>query len=138
MLKDRVGDGGGVAGCGDVMDAEDVGSGEDGGGVGCDGGVVAGVGRYVGGFGEEAFAGETGEDGELEERSCARLARRVKFSCAEFAEAEAGVEDDVFARRPATVAWAMLWARPARTSGRIRGARAVGGCARFGACRGRA
>ena len=40
--EDGVGYGGGFGGWADVVDAQDVGSGEDGGGVGGEGGVEAG------------------------------------------------------------------------------------------------
>ena len=72
--EDAVGDGGGFGGGADVVDAEDVGSGEDGGYVGGGGGVEAGLrggraavkGGEVGvlgeGVAEEAFAGGSDED----------------------------------------------------------------------------
>ena len=71
-----VGDGGGFDGGADVVDAEDVGSGEDGGDVGGSGGVEAIVhggwfalkdggecGSVGEGVREEAFAGGSDEDG---------------------------------------------------------------------------
>src|SRR6266704_6690261 len=74
--EDAVGDDGGLVGWSDVVDAEDVGSSEDGGGVGdCRGELVAripGLGggtwgtRLGDGAGEEAFAGDAGENRKSE------------------------------------------------------------------------
>ena len=77
--KDAVGDGCSFGGGTDVMNPEDVGSGKDGGCVGCGGGEDAGFRRWwrrvheegQGGtlcqsVSEKAFAGNSGEDGEVE------------------------------------------------------------------------
>ena len=87
----------------DVMNAEDVGAGEDGGGVGGEGCVpscLAGGGRVAWSKvvfrGEEAFAGEADKERstELVER-CEMREQWIVFRSL-FAEAEAGVEDDGF------------------------------------------
>ena len=77
--EDAVGDGGGLDGGADVVDAEDVGSGEDGGYVGgrscleavlrgrCGSVEQDGERRVLGeGVGEEAFAGDSREEGQAE------------------------------------------------------------------------
>ena len=46
---------------------------------------------------QEAFAGEAGEDGEAEGVELGEMSEEGEVFAAEFAEAEAGVEDDVFA-----------------------------------------
>ncbi len=99
--EDGVGYGCGFEGGEDVVDADDVGSGEDGGYVGCGGGVEAGSGWRGGsvvegcdGFGEEAFAGSCGEDGELEALEGIEVGVEGVVLVADFAEGEAGIDDD--------------------------------------------
>ena len=103
-FEDGVGDGGGFTGRRDFVDAEDVGPGEDGGGVGGDGGS-GGAGRLAHGGGvlsgeipwQETFAGDAGEDGEAEGVEIGEVGEEGEVFGAEFAEAEAGVEDDLIA-----------------------------------------
>jgi hypothetical protein len=99
-VEDGVGDGGGFAGGGEVVDAEDVGSGEDGGGLGGEGDVEAlggwgwvAVVEGCDGFGEEAFAGQAGEEGEAEGVEVGEAGEEGVVAVATFAEAEARVED---------------------------------------------
>ena len=88
------------------MDAKDVGSGEDGGCVGGGRGLEAGVRRVqsqradVGrrDSGEEAFAGEAGEDGLMQLVECVEVGEEGIVFVEALAEAEAGVEDDLVAR----------------------------------------
>ena len=105
--EDAVGDGGGFGGGADVVDAEDVGSGEDGRCVGCGGGVEAGFyggeclvqacgerGALEHGAGEEAFAGDSGEDGAVELVELVQVGQQRVVFVEALAEAEAWVEDD--------------------------------------------
>lgn len=104
---DAVGDGGGFRGCANVVDAEDVGSGENGCYVGGGGGVDAVT--HVGlGFakqdsqggalsecvGEEAFAGNSREDGLIELVQLIEMGEQGVVFVEALAEAEAWVEDD--------------------------------------------
>lgn len=100
VSEDAIGDSGCGDGGADVVDAEDVGSGEDGGGVG-DGGGKPGV-SGVGGerAGEEALAGEAGEDGEPEGVELVEVGEQGIVLVEDFAEAEAGVEGDGIAGDP--------------------------------------
>jgi hypothetical protein len=104
--EDTVGDGGCLDGGADVVDAEDVGSGEDCGYVGSGGGVepalrgwdVGVKGGEAGVFGEgvaeEAFAGGPDEDGLVELVELVQVGQERVVFVEAFAEAEAGVEDD--------------------------------------------
>jgi hypothetical protein len=105
--EDAVGDGGGFYRGTNVMRADDVGAGEDGGYVGC-GGCVEAV--LCGGcasveedrerrmlresVGEEALAGGSGEDGQFELVELVEVREERVVFVEAFAEAEAGVEDD--------------------------------------------
>jgi len=109
--KDGVGDGSGFDRGAYVVDSEDVGTAEDGSYVGGGGGVETGgvgggggVAKWVGcgglleeGFGEEALAGGSGEDGQAELVELVEEGVDDVVIVAELAEAEAGVEDDVVA-----------------------------------------
>jgi hypothetical protein len=107
VAEDGVGDGGGVAGGADVVDAEDVGSGEDGGYIGGLGGDGAGLwgdglagvgGVFVeggDGLAEEAFTGDAAEDGQVELVEVGEVAQEGVVLEAELAEAEAGIENDL-------------------------------------------
>ncbi len=104
--EDGVGDAGCFDGCGDVVDANDMSSGEDGGGVGGEGGVEAlrdGRGRVgigvadVGGregVGEEALAREADQKGAAEGVEGTELGEQGVVLVAKFSEAEAGVKED--------------------------------------------
>ncbi len=88
------------------MDADDVSSGEDSGGVGGEGDMeplrgrrgrvgrgVAGVGAGEG-MGEEAFAREADQNGAAEGVEGVEAGEQGVVFVAEFPEAEAGVEED--------------------------------------------
>jgi hypothetical protein len=106
-LEDAVGDGGGVAGGTDVMDAEDVRSGEYGCGVGDSSGKhpvmrrgrkrfrTCGTGGGVGGepAGEEALAGDTGEQREAQRVELIKICEQREVFVEGLAESESGVED---------------------------------------------
>jgi hypothetical protein len=109
-FEDLVGDGGGFGGGADVVGADDVGAGEDGGHVSCGGGVEAifdgwycafkqdrerGVLRE--GVGEEGFAGDADEDGQVELVELGEVGEERVVFVEALAEAEAGVEDDLVA-----------------------------------------
>jgi hypothetical protein len=96
--EDAVGDGGCFGGGADVVDAEDVGSGEDGGGVGGGRGVEAWGTRIFSGPGEETFAGETSEDGLMQLVEGVKVSEERIVFIEALAEAEAGVEDDLVVR----------------------------------------
>ena len=116
MLEDGVGYGGGFDGGADFVDAKDVGSGEDGryvdsgGGVGPDprggtwgskvSGGVFGVyrTRIFYGLAEEALARGSYEDRVVELVELIQVGQEGEVGVADFAEAEAGVEDDFVAR----------------------------------------
>jgi len=107
---DAVGDGGGFD-CGtDVVGADDVGAGEDGGCVGGGGGVETVFHRGCGaieqdgerwvlgeGVGEEALAGDAGEERQGELAELVEVSEERVVFVEAFAEAEAGVEDDLVA-----------------------------------------
>ena len=97
-VEDGVGDGCGFGGGVYVVDADEVGSGEDGGYVGGGGGVNPGLRGETWGTqssgAEEAFAGGAGEDGAVEDVEGAEVGVQGVVLVADFAEAEAGVEDD--------------------------------------------
>ena len=108
---DAVGDGSGFDGGTDVVGADDVGAGEDGGYVGGGGGLEAvlygGIRsveqdserRMLGeGMGEEAFAGDAGEEGQVESVKLVEVGEEGIVFVEAFAEAEAGVEYDFVAR----------------------------------------
>lgn len=109
--EDAVGDSGGFD-CGtDVVGADDVGAGEDGGYVGGGGDVEAifhggrgaleknRKGRVLGeGVGEEAFAGGSGKEGQVEPAELVEVGEEWVVFVEFFAEAEAGVQDDFVAR----------------------------------------
>jgi hypothetical protein len=104
LRQGLVGDAGGGAGWGDVVDAEDVGSGEDGCGGGCGGGVnpclrIERWGTWFcdEGIFEEGFAGEAGEDGELEGLELSEVGEEGEVCGADLAEAEAGIDNDLIA-----------------------------------------
>ena len=108
--EDAVGYGGGFGGGADVVGADDVGAGQDGGYVGGGGGVETvfhggcgsveqeGEGWVLGeGVGQEAFAGEAGEEGEGDFFKQVEVGQEGVVFVEAFAEAEAGVEDDFVA-----------------------------------------
>ena len=108
--ENAVGDGGSFGGGADVVGADDVGAGEDGGYVGGVGGVEAVFHggctavekdcerRVLGeGVGEEAFAGDSGEEGQVELVELFEVGEEGVVFVEAFAEAEAGVEDDFVA-----------------------------------------
>ena len=107
--EDAVGDGGSFGGGADVVDADDVGSGEDGGYIGCGGGMEAGLrgGRgYMNdagaggsreGMAEEAFAGDADEDGQVELAELVEVGEQGIVLVEVLAEAEAGVYGDLLA-----------------------------------------
>jgi hypothetical protein len=107
---DAVGDGGGFDGGADVVGADDVGAGEDGGYVGGSGGLEAvfhggccsveqeGERRMLGeGVGQEAFAGDAGEERQVESVKLVEVGEEKVVFFEAFAEAEAGVENDFVA-----------------------------------------
>ena len=107
---DAVGYGGGFCGGTDVVGADDVGAGEDGGCVGGGGGVETVFHRGCGtvqqdgerwvlgeGVGKEAFAGDAGEEGQVELAELVEVGEERVVFVEAFAEAEAGVEDDLVA-----------------------------------------
>ena len=91
--EDAVGDGGGVAGGADFVDAEDVGSGEDRGRV-CDGGRELVDSLRMNRAGEKAFAGDAGEDWEAERVELIEVGEQRVVFVEDLPEAEAWVEDD--------------------------------------------
>ncbi len=108
--EDAVGDGGGFDGRADVVGADDVGSGEDGGYVSGGGGVEAvfhggcgsveqdGERRVVGeGVGQEAFVGDACQEGQVEFVELVEVGEEGVVFVEALAEAEAGVENDLVA-----------------------------------------
>jgi len=106
--KDAVGDGGGFDGGADIVDAEDVGSCEYGGCVGCGGSVETGFGgRRVPlvddglrwdlseGVGEEALARGSDEKGETELVELVEVGEDRIVIVEALAEAETGVENEL-------------------------------------------
>ncbi len=85
-------------GGGKIVDAEDVGSREDGGGVGgyrgVQAGLAGGVAPGISFGGEEAFAGETDEERTAEGVEVGQMGEERVVLLTALAEAEAGVEDD--------------------------------------------
>jgi len=109
-VEDAVGDGGGFDGGADVVSAEDVGSGENGGYVcGSSGLETVFHGGYGSveqdreggmlgeGVGEETLSGDAGEEGEVESLELVEVGEQRIVFVEAFPEAEAGVEDDFVA-----------------------------------------
>ena len=108
--EDAIGDGGGFDSGADIVSAQDVGATKDGCCVGRSGGVEAvSHGRYVSveerrqrwvlgeGAGEKAFAGGSGEDGQVESTETVEVGEEGVIFVKYFAEAEAGIEDNLVA-----------------------------------------